>query len=279
MLANARLAALSALVVACSSSSDLATDAGIDSLDSTSEASASDLATDAGIDGLDSTSEASSNDARACSMDAGADGLYPTLEAATTDPRCPAQWADLTDSNGIPTVCTVDGLLCVYPQGQAVCAPDGLSLKWWQGGPGPGCTELPPALCQPCTAPGIVYGYLSGAPPSDSNFVTNLCCNGNTGNWGIEPNDGCPNGNVCGTIQASDYDQSCAKAADCAGVTVGDLCTIGCTDCTNAAINVTSLAQYNTDFAKKAERTSRLSLPPGGHARVQLGRLRVRSIV
>jgi hypothetical protein len=108
-----------------------------------------------------------------------------------------------------------------------------------------------------------VCSYLTGAPTnSGSSFSINICCNGTTDSWDIEPNGGCPNGNVCGTIQASDYDQSCAKAADCAGVTVGDLCTIDCTDCTNAAINVISLAQYNTDFAKKLSVPRDCPCPP-----------------
>jgi hypothetical protein len=213
-------------IVACSSTSDQTTDAGIDASGSMLEASV-------------------------CVEDAGLGSFYSTLEAGATDPRCPSQWADLTDSSGIPVMCTVNGLICVYPQGQAECAPDGPPLKWWQGGLSQGCTELPPALCQPCTAPGSVCGYISGPPNGNTSFVTNLCCNGNSHLWEVSPSDGCPNGNVCGTIQASDYDQTCTKDADCTSVTDGNLCTIGCTNCPNATINMNALSQYSADFSKK----------------------------
>ncbi len=45
---------------------------------------------------------------------------------------------------------------------------------------------------------------------------------------------------------ASDYDQSCTQDSDCVGIAEGDLCTEGCTDCVNAAINVRDQAKYES---------------------------------
>jgi len=171
--------------------------------------------------GVISPSGSTSQSAVACSQDAGLDGIYST---SSNDSRCPAQWADLT-SVGIPNQCTQDGLICVYAEGQAECAPDGSVLKWWQNGAGQGCGEYPPVLCSPCSVPGNICEYIKGLPGLVSNFVATVCCNGNTKQWEVEPNNaGCPNGNVCGTIRASDYDQSCSTAADCTGVTQGVYC-------------------------------------------------------
>ena len=49
----------------------------------------------------------------------------------------------------------------------------------------------------------------------------------------------------CGSIQASDYDQSCSTAADCVAVAEGDSCKgLFCVDCPNAAINVSAQGEY-----------------------------------
>jgi hypothetical protein len=198
-----------------------------------------------------------------CPTDASIGGPYAALDGGSNDPRCPTAWADLTTA-GYPNVCAVQGLICAYPEGQAECWPDGTPLKWWQSGLGPGCPELPPALCQPCTTPGNVCGYITGpAAGLVSEFSTNVCCNGNTNTWEISASGRCPNGNVCGTIQASDYDQKCSADSDCTGVTEGDLCTIECDNCTNATINVNAQMQYQTDFAKKLSEPSVCPCPFG----------------
>jgi hypothetical protein len=54
---------------------------------------------------------------------------------------------------------------------------------------------------------------------------------------------------ACGSkscLPASDYDQSCTQDSDCVGIAEGDLCTEGCTDCINAAINVRDQAKYQS---------------------------------
>jgi hypothetical protein len=59
-------------------------------------------------------------------------------------------------------------------------------------------------------------------------------------------------GNTCGTIQASNYDQSCSSASDCVGVAEGDSCKgIFCVDCVNAAVNVSAEPQYEADLKNK----------------------------
>jgi hypothetical protein len=51
-------------------------------------------------------------------------------------------------------------------------------------------------------------------------------------------------------IQASDYDQSCTVDTDCRLIAVGNACTPCAFDCSfGAAINVSALAQYNSDVA------------------------------
>jgi hypothetical protein len=204
--------------------------------------------------------------ALACLEDAGLGDIY---SKESNDPRCPAQWGDLTNG-GIPNECTVNGLICTYPQGQAVCAPDGQPLKWAQNGAGPGtgCSEYPPTLCSPCSVPGNICEYIKGPGPLVSDFVATFCCNGNTKQWEVQANNaGCPNGNVCGTISTSNYDQRCTTDTDCTGVTQGDLCTMGCTNCVNGAINANALAQYNADFAKKVS-VPRVCPCPSGPALV-----------
>jgi hypothetical protein len=200
--------------------------------------------------------------AQACVQDAALGGPYAMLDGGSNERGCPAEWADLSDG-GYPSECTTNRLICVYPQGQAECAPDGPVLKWAQNGMEPGCTELPPALCSPCAMPGSVCEYITGPPPLVTDFVTTLCCDGNTHRWDIQPGGGCPNGNTCGTISASDYDQTCAKDSDCTGVTDGNLCSHICTNCIDATINVRAVAQYNADFAKKVSEPGVCPCPLG----------------
>jgi hypothetical protein len=51
-------------------------------------------------------------------------------------------------------------------------------------------------------------------------------------------------------IQASDYDQSCTVDTDCRYIAEGNACTPCAFDCSfGAAINVSALAQYNSDVA------------------------------
>ncbi len=50
-------------------------------------------------------------------------------------------------------------------------------------------------------------------------------------------------------IQASDYDQSCTVDTDCRYIAEGNACTPCAFDCSFGAINVSALAQYNSDIA------------------------------
>jgi hypothetical protein len=56
---------------------------------------------------------------------------------------------------------------------------------------------------------------------------------------------------ACGTIMASDYDQSCATDADCVPEPEGDFCVAQCTNCAGAVISVKAQAQYEADLASK----------------------------
>jgi hypothetical protein len=180
---------------------------------------------------------------------AGCSGKDTVTEQDANDARCPSAWSSLSNQ-GYPVVCGVDGLICVYPEGQAECAPDGQVLKWWQVGLEAGCTEFPPTIDAGCSSPGLTCSYITGPPGLVSTFLTAYCCDGNSLAWGIRGTF-CPNGHTCGTIRASDYNQSCSSDSDCVGITEGDFCDAICVDCVNAAINVAAESQYEADLESK----------------------------
>lgn len=69
---------------------------------------------------------------------------------------------------------------------------------------------------------------------------------------------------ACGTITASDYDQSCASDADCVAEPEGDFCdTNRCTDCANAVVSVKAQAQYEADLASKIAKPIICPCPSG----------------
>jgi hypothetical protein len=193
------------------------------------------------------------------SIDAGSKRSSDAQSTITAnDARCPAAWSmDLV--NG--AICTVKDLLCTYPQGQIKCEPDGTPLKWYAAGES-GCPEPSPSLGTPCSVSGGICSYF--ATGSDTTDSVNYCCDGVTKAWEMEPTTGCPNGNTCGTILASDYDQTCTSAADCAAVSDGDFCTPNrCTNCTTAFVNTGAEALYESDMAKKVSVPALCPCPSG----------------
>ncbi len=172
--------------------------------------------------------------------------------AASNDPGCPATWSEITTSTGYPATCTSNGLICTYPQGQAECAPDGSTLKWWTAGADSRCTETAPAVGAACGSPGLTCEYITGPP--EGTFTTNYCCDGTRCAWALQGSNGCPNGNSCGSISTSDYDQSCTADSDCVLEPEGDFCQAICTSCAGGAINVKAQAQYEADPASKISR-------------------------
>jgi hypothetical protein len=184
-----------------------------------------------------------------CITDAGA---ALSQDGGTNDPRCPPDWSGIS-SNGYQNVCSVDGLVCAYPEGQAECAADGQVLKWSANGVQASCGEFPPQIGSACCGPGKACGYITGPVNGlngGSGWITNYCCNGITYSWEALTTY-CPNGNTCGPIKASDYDQSCTQDSDCVGVFEGDLCRSGCVNCANAAIRASAQDQYHQDLTNK----------------------------
>lgn len=178
------------------------------------------------------------------------DGGPLALEDAGNDPRCPANWSDIV-SGGDPQICSVNGLVCTFPDGQAECAPDGPRPKWSPIMRQRGCTELSPDADAGCCSPGLECSYITGPPISGAPSLTAYCCDGTSLRWGLQGSF-CPNGNTCGTITASDYDQSCSSDSDCVGVPEGDLCDPDlCIDCVGGAINVSAQSQYQADLQSK----------------------------
>jgi hypothetical protein len=194
---------------------------------------------------------------RCGSTDASAviDASDSSVTAVSNDPRCPSAWSSLWSrlpSTGFPATCLVNGLICTYPEGQGECAPDGAVLKWWTGGADPACSETAPKVGTACGVPGLSCGYITGPPTLESEFVTSYCCDGTRCTWAIEQGNGCPNGNICGTIKASDYDQSCTLDSDCVTEPEGNFCESNhCTNCAGAVISVKAQAQYEADLASK----------------------------
>jgi hypothetical protein len=196
-------------------------------------------------------SSAGGADSSAGGADSSAGGADSSAGGAANDVICPSDWSGLTNS-GYPNGCTVNGVICWYPEGQAECSPAGSRLRWWTNGQSANCSEFPPETGTKCDFPGSVCQYITGPPNGSPDFVTIYCCDGNDSAWDIRSGGGCPNGNVCGTIHAADYDQTCSKDSDCVGVVEGDLCTPNmCTNCTNAAVNAGAEAKYTADFASK----------------------------
>jgi hypothetical protein len=74
----------------------------------------------------------------------------------------------------------------------------------------------------------------------------------------------CSSSSACGSIQASDYDQSCSVASDCVVVAEGDSCTgLFCVDCGNAAINVSAKARYEANLKSIGGQTGVCPCPAG----------------
>jgi hypothetical protein len=190
--------------------------------------------------------------------------------AASNDPGCPATWSEIIPG-GYPAICTSNGLICTYPQGQAECAPDGTVSKWATSGATPGCSETAPALGAACGSPGLSCQYITGTP--DVAFTTSYCCDGTRCAWALEGGNGCPNGNSCGAISTSDYDQSCTADADCVEEPAGDFCQQNkCTNCIGGAISTKAQAQYEADLASKITRSSLYPCPFPGPATCDRGK-------
>ncbi len=170
-----------------------------------------------------------------------------TLDVSN-DPRCPLAFSDISPA-GQP--CVVNGLICTYPEGQAECGPDGQTFTWYVDGATRGCSEWAPKVGTGCAVPGLICDYITGQPPLLSDFLTSYCCDGTRCAWAVEQGDNCPNGNTCGTIKASDYDQSCTLDSDCVIEPEGDFCVNECTNCASAVISRKAKAQYEVDLASK----------------------------
>jgi hypothetical protein len=79
---------------------------------------------------------------------------------------------------------------------------------------------------------------------------------------------GLQTGNTCGTINASDYDQTCKVDADCVTEPGGDFCRSQiCTNCVSVAISVKAQSQYEVDLASKIP-TPSICPCPAGHPAV-----------
>lgn len=202
----------------------------------------------------------------------GSDASDSSAAAVANDPRCPAAWSTVNPS-GLPATCVVNGLICTFPEGQAECAPDGPTLKWWTDGATPGCSESAPKIGTACVVPGLTCQYITGPPGLVSEFVTSYCCDGTRCAWALEQGNGCPNGNTCGTIKTSDYDQSCTLDSDCVIEPEGNFCGSNhCTNCGGAVISVKAQAQYEADLASKISTPFLCPCPMGPSAICNHGR-------
>ena len=92
-------------------------------------------------------------------------------------------------------------------------------------------------------------GNATGNSPIGSACVSDSDCT----DGGPTPGDASadveatPDGGSC-SIRAADYSQSCISDSDCVGVHEGNSC--GCPNCINAAIGITSEAEYNSALTR-----------------------------
>jgi hypothetical protein len=169
-----------------------------------------------------------------------------TIDPSDAGAGCPT-WAALSNDAGVPASCEQVGLQCTYVEGQAECVPSSPSPGWWLLPRAPGCPQRQPTLGAACTSAGGRCDYFSPRPLE----TFDLCCDGDTLLWETESVRGCRNGNKCGVIHASDYDQTCVSDADCVAVTDGDLCDSNRCSCPSALISSRVAAQYAADYAQK----------------------------
>ena len=130
----------------------------------------------------------------------------------------------------------------------------------------------PPAACNvldqaSCTARSDCQAYYCSACGGGQTFVGCGAPGGETACPAIE----CVQ--ACGTIMASDYDQSCATDADCVAEPEGDFCGVNtCTNCRNAVVSVKAQMQYESDLASKISTPSICPCPSGPTAVCNNGR-------
>jgi hypothetical protein len=184
-------------------------------------------------------------------------GTQTDALTVSNDPRCPSAWSDISPN----LVCSTDGILCLYPEGQAECALNRFGFITWSTiDAEPGCALTSPKVGSACAVPGATCWYISGRPSvtsadlSSSGFLTGYCCDGNSCAWTAQGDGGCPNGNTCGAIKGSDYDQSCTVDTDCVAVSEGDFCATAHI-CPNTVINIQAEAQYAHDLRSKLDGT------------------------
>jgi hypothetical protein len=129
----------------------------------------------------------------------------------------------------------------------------GATSRWSTVGASPGCDVTAPAVGSACSAPGVRCDYIVGPPGLVSTYLSSFCCDGESCAWTHQASDqGCPNGNTCGTIDPADYDQSCTADSDCVAEPAGDFCVRGrCTNCQGGAVNIKDQARYEADLASK----------------------------
>jgi hypothetical protein len=93
--------------------------------------------------------------------------------------------------------------------------------------------------------PGLVFTTVGPLPPEET--IPPDASKDATGDAVGDSSKGC--GAASPIIRASDYDQSCTKDTDCVEISQGPTCNPCYFSCSNAAINVRSMAQYNADTA------------------------------
>jgi hypothetical protein len=230
------------------------------------------LQVDGGAAGRGGSTEAAGGRCGSTDASERGDPSDSSVGAVANDSGCPSAWSTVNPS-GQPATCAVNGLICTYPEGQAECAPDGAVMKWATVGATSGCSEAAPKVGAGCSVPGLTCQYITGPPPLVSEFVTSYCCDGTRCAWAIEQGNGCPNGNTCGSIRASEYDQSCAVDSDCVTEPEGNFCGSNhCTNCAGAVVSVKAQALYEADLASKISTPFICPCPPGPSAVCNNGR-------
>ena len=154
--------------------------------------------------------------------------LFMAASAVTVSGCTSKDQAGAVDAAGVDSAIDVgDSGTDAAVNGDALSGPAACAAAGGQCllGGAPNCVIVGPQDCKPDRNPGGAFCCLDKAVVPDAASCTD------------------------GGIEASSYDQTCAKDSDCVAIGEGNSCLLCAFNCTNAAISKGALAKYMADIA------------------------------